>query len=170
MYITVQNVINGLGRDQVTRWLDISPNSTDMEIESNPVLLQKIDAANGQIESYVRNKITTPLVTVPGQFIEHGVSLVNWFLGSYRPDAVLNETDVLRYNNAMRYFRDIAEGVGGIDVGDNIGYKSGAKVAPIGNRANYRNSGSIKILTGCGCGGCGCDCHCGPPVCPDSRI
>lgn len=113
MYITVQHMVDSLGAEQLSRILDVD---ADADLSANSLLLQKIAAANGQIESYVSNVAQTPLAEVPAQLIEHGVAIATWFLVNSRPE-ITRDSDKTRYDDAIKYLRDIAAGRGSVDLG-----------------------------------------------------
>lgn len=136
-YVTVERMISGLGSEQLTRILDLAPES---DVSGNASLLQKILWANGIIDSYLRGSVPLPLPgdpLAPGFFpelIEHGVNIALWGLVNNRRD-VRSEEDHTRYRDAISYLKDISEGRSNLDLSHGVGeIPCGAKVARVNEK------------------------------------
>lgn len=148
-YVTVERMVAGLGSLQLTRLLDVPE---DSDVTANATLLQKINWANGVIDSYLRGTVQLPLSGTPGdadfypELVEHGVNLTVWGLLGSRQDAA-NQFDRDRYNDAIRYLRDISEGVSNLDLGTTTALVSGARIANIGQSRLTREATRIRITS-----------------------
>lgn len=136
-FVTIQSVIDGLSVRQLTRILDVEED----ELEINPTLIQSVSWANATISSYVGNKITLPqdnsfeVSTLFPTLTKAGIDLVRWNILSTRGD-VEDEIDRFRYEDAMKYLKDIASDRASV----NLGVQSSRVGASVdGNNVNNLN-------------------------------
>lgn len=147
IYVTVQNMIDGLGSPQLARILDVDESSFDFLMSS--MLAQKVAAANSLIDQYVGAKIQVPLSEVPAHFIEYGVAIANWFLVASRPE-VQRDGDETRYNQAISYLKDRK----GTDIGS-VTITAGARVIgssgarAVGATSTSTHCEQVRILDPC---------------------
>ena len=105
VYASAQDIEDAYGLD----WLIISSDREGDGTEDSTSVSQALTDASAEIDSYVAAKYDLPLATTPTRFVKLAVDMAVYHLST---DAgVLTEEKRQRYDDAIRWLRDLDKGV-----------------------------------------------------------
>jgi phage gp36-like protein len=113
-YGTLQNLTDRFGTLDITRLSN--PDSPTATTPNVTVVGRVLDDATAEIDAYLGTRYTLPLASTPARLEACACDIAYYRLTSMRPRGGSLEDARNRYDEALRFLRDVAKGIASLGV------------------------------------------------------